>query len=504
MQRRILISSDDYEVRVAVVENAKLAEYYFERHNEQRIVGNIYKGIVTSIIPGIEAAFVDIGLSRNAFLYVHDLYPQIDEYGYLTEEDNGFDTDPDATQEDELPNINIQDLLREQQHILVQLHKEPIGAKGSRVTTNISLPGRYLVLLPCTKHIGISRRIEDPNERLRLKELVASMLPENMGAIVRTAGNEMGEEEFSKDLDYLLSEWNRIKNRSELNAPPKLIYQNPGMVFLIIRDLINDGIDEIVIDEPRLYTQILEFMKEQQSQAMYRINFYDDNPPLFRTYGIDSEINNLRSKKVWLHCGGYIIIDETEAMTVIDVNTGRYVGKQNLEETVFQTNLEAATEIARQLRLRDIGGIIIIDFIDMRSKENQERLLEHFEQILKRDRSRTHLYPLTDLGILQMTRKRVRKSLNKSMTQPCSYCKRDGYILSNESMIIKIFRTFEEICKEEGAHSVILKVHPRLANKINEERHEQLEALRRRYNAELEILPGSDIHFEQIIEEIGG
>ncbi len=508
MQRRIIISSDDYEVRVAVVENSKLAEYYFERHNEQRIVGNIYKGVVTSIIPGIEAAFVDIGLTRNAFLYVNDLFPQINEFGYFSDDEEGLEGEEDLDNDDEngeavLPPLTIGDLLKEQQQILVQLHKEPIGAKGSRITTNISLPGRYLVLLPCTNHVGISRRIEDDDERQRLKELVSELLPENMGVIVRTAGKDMGEEEFKKDLHFLLSEWERIRSKSDRCSAPALIYQNPGMVFLIIRDLISDGIDEIVVDEPKLYTEIVEFIKDQHPHSVYKLDFYDDNAPLFRAYGIESEIENLRSKKVWLSCGGYIVIDETEAMTVIDVNTGRYVGKHNLEETVYQANQEAATEIARQLRLRDIGGIIIIDFIDMRSKTHQDSMIEHFQNCLKRDRSRTHLYPLTPLGLLQMTRKRVRKSLNKSLTQPCYYCKRDGQIMSNESMIIKIFRTFEEICKEEGAHNVILKVHPRLASKINQERTDQLEELSKRYNADLVIIPSNDVHFEQIVEEIG-
>jgi len=248
MQRRIIVSSDDYEIRVAIVENSKLAEYYFERHNEQRIVGNIYKGVVTSIIPGIEAAFVDIGLPRNAFLYVNDLYPQIDEFGYFTDEENGFEDGEEEIADTELPPLNIRDMLKEQQQILVQLHKEPIGAKGSRITTNISLPGRYLVLLPSTKHIGISRRIEEPEERNRLKELVSQLLPENMGAIVRTAGKEMGKEEFGKDLQFLLTEWDKIQKKGEKAAPPAKIHQNPGMVFLIIRDLIADGIDEIVVD----------------------------------------------------------------------------------------------------------------------------------------------------------------------------------------------------------------------------------------------------------------
>ncbi|MBD3266776.1 Rne/Rng family ribonuclease [bacterium] len=506
MQRQIIVNSDDYEVRIAVIENAKLAEYYFERHDEQRIVGNIYKGIVTSIIPGIDAAFIDIGLSRNAFLYVNDLYPIVDEFGYLNDEDNGFKEkemeEELEVEKPELPPISIRDLLKEEQEILVQLHKEPIGAKGSRVTTNISLPGRYLVLLPCTNHVGISRRIEDEVERERLKNMVSEILPENMGAIVRTAGKDMQVEEFQKDLDYLIRDWQNIQERSNRCTAPALVYQNPGLIFILIRDLLSEGIEEIVVDDPKLYSHINEFLKEQAPNLVHHITFYDDAAPIFRAYGIESDIASLRSKKVWLNCGGHIIIDETEAMTVVDVNTGRYVGKFNLEETVYRTNLEAATEIARQIRSRDIGGIIIIDFIDMRSKEHQDAMIDHFQEQLRKDRSRTHLFPLTDLGLLQMTRKRVRKSLNKSITQPCPYCRRDGHILSTESMIIKIYRTFEEICKEEDAKSVTLRVHPRLATKINEDTTDQLEVLQKRYNAILKVLPGNDLHFEQIVEEI--
>ena len=503
MQRQIIVSADDYEVRIAVLENSKLAEYAVERRDEQRIVGNIYKGVVTSIIPGIEAAFIDIGLARNAFLYVNDLYPQMDEFGYFAVDESGYDDEEGSDEpKPELPPLNIDDLLQEQQEILVQLYKEPIGAKGSRVTTNISLPGRYTVLLPCTRHIGVSRRIEDVDKRDELKETVAGLLPDSMGGIVRTAGHDATEEDFNKDIEYLREEWERIDRKSQTSSAPSLVHQAPGMVYLLILDLISEGIDELIVDDPALYTEVVEYVKMRAPTTVHRITFYDDSTPVFRTYGLETDINNLRSRKVWLKCGGYIVIDETEAMTVVDVNTGRYLGKHNLEETVYKTNLDAASEIVRQLRLRDIGGIIIIDFIDMKEKEHQDHLMSHFEEHLVRDRSRTHLYPLTDLGLLQMTRKRVRKSLNKSLTQPCPYCKREGSILSIDTMIVKIFRTFEEICKEEDAKSVTLRVHPRIAKKVFEGKAEQLASLEERYGAALKILPGEDLHFEQIVEEI--
>lgn len=503
MQRRIIVSADDYEIRIAVVENSKMAEYFFERRDQQRIVGNIYKGIVTSIIPGIEAAFIDIGHARNAFLYVNDLYPSLDEFGYLAEDEQRID---DRSEEEvstpDLPPPSIRDLLKENQQILVQLYKEPIGAKGSRVTTNISLPGRYIVLLPCLKHIGVSRRIEDDDEREALKEQVGRLLPDGMGAIIRTAGRLVNQEAFEKDIELLMREWEQIQTRSEKSGAPAQVYQSPGPVFLLIRDLLSDGIEEVVVDDAELYSSVVEFVKREAPQAVYKVTFYDDSIPVFRSYGLESEIASLRNRKVWLKSGGYIVIDETEAMTVIDVNTGRYLGKYNLEETVFRTNVEAAAEIARQLRMRDIGGIIIIDFIDMKEKEHQDELMASLQEHLKRDRSRTHLYPLTDLGLLQMTRKRVRKSLTKSMTQPCMYCKRDGHILSLDTVVINVFRTFEEICKEDEARNVTLRVHPRIAAKIHEEKREQIERLQTRYDSVLKIVPSPDLHFEQIVEEI--
>lgn len=502
MQRQIIVSADEYEVRIAVVEHSRLAEYFFERRDQQRIVGNVYKGTVTSIIPGIEAAFIDIGLNRNAFLYVNDLYPSMDDFGFLSDEEERLEGNGDGNGMTHLTPPDIRDLLHENQQILVQLYKEPIGAKGSRVTTNVSLPGRYLVLLPCLNHIGVSRRIEEEEVREELKQQVQKLLPEGMGAIIRTAGRDVSDDAFRNDIEFLMREWNEISKQSEHADSPSLIYQSPGPLFLLIRDLISEGIDEIVIDDAEMYSDVIEFVKREAPQSVYKITYYDDSIPVYRSYGLESEIQNLRNRKVWLKNGGYIVIEETEAMTVIDVNTGRYLGKHNLEETVYKTNMESATEIARQLRLRDIGGIIIIDFIDMREKEHQVDLMNHLVEQLRKDRSRTHVYPLTDLGLLQMTRKRVRKSLTKALTQPCPYCKRDGYISSLDTMMISALRTFEEICKEEEARKVTLKVHPRVADKLLEDKQTQITLLEQRYNASLRIVSSSEMHFEQIAEEI--
>lgn len=500
LERRIFVSCDDYEVRVAIFENSKLAEYFFERRSEERSQGNIYKGRVKTIVPGIEAAFVDIGLPRNAFLYVNDLLPTEEDFGDLSE-----DTEILAEEESQelafLPPATISDLLKEGQELLVQLHKEPIGAKGSRVTTNISLAGRYGVLLPNSQHVGVSRKIEDDQERERLRRETAAVLPSGMGLIVRTAARGLSGEDLATDIHQLLEQWEDIRRRSERTQAPTLVFRNPGILARLVRDCLDDDLIEMVVDREDAFDEIIRFVHKIAPEFAPHITLYDDDEPLFLSAGIESDINALRSRRVWLHCGGYIVIDETEALTTIDVNTGRYVGKRNLEETVFKTNREAATEIARQIRLRDIGGIIIIDFIDMCSQRNREQIMQHLEERLRRDRSRTNIFELTELGLLQMTRKRVRKSLNKSITQPCPYCKRDGSILSTESMVIKTFRTVEEICRTSCGDTVKVHVHPHVATRIHEKHQAQIDHLQERYRARIEVLPDREIHFEHIVED---
>jgi ribonuclease G len=500
MEKKILVSVDDYEMRVAILENSQLVEYFLERADNRRMAGNIYKGKVTAIAQGIEAAFVDIGIGRNAFLFVSDVSPQIDDEfsKMMVEEDEETEEDLERPL---LPPVSISELLKEGQEILIQMEKEPIGAKGSRVTTNISLPGKYLVLLPNTTHIGISRRIEDPVERQRLKDMAEQLCPDGMGLIVRTVAEGREKDEFASDIETLQQLWGRLTRQSETSKAPALIHREAGLAIRLVRDMLNDEVTDLIVDEPDVYEQVLDYTEAMMPRLRSRVKLWKNKHPLFVAMGIEAEISGLMNKKVWLNCGGYIVIEETEALVAIDVNTGRYLGSRNLEETVLVTNLEAAAEIARQLRLRDIGGIVIIDFIDMQRLENREMVLNRLQDCLKRDRSKTHVLEITELGLVQMTRKRVRRSLNKSLTQACPYCKREGTILSLSSMTIKVFRRIEEICRKTAMKEVALHVHPRLAAHINEERNEQLRNLERRYRKVLRVFPAKELHFEEMRDE---
>lgn len=504
MQKKILVSVDDYETRVAILENAGLAEYFFERADQHRMAGNIYKGKVTAIAQGIEAAFVDIGIGRNAFLFISDVNPLIDDEftQILEDEDEEHDDEEDMDSDSmHLPPVSISEVLKEGQEILVQMEKEPIGAKGSRVTTNISLPGKYLVLLPLTRHIGVSRRIENNTEKERLRGIAESLCPNGMGIIIRTAAQGRNAEDFERDLETLCAQWERINKQGISARAPALIHKDLGLTFRLVRDILTEEVTELVVDHEEVFQRLVEYTRSILPSLTSRLKFWDRSVPLFTAQGIEPEITGLMNKKVWLNCGGYIVIEETEALTAIDVNTGRYLGSRNLEETVLVTNLEAAAEIARQLRLRDIGGIVIIDFIDMKKSENRDMVLDKLQECLKRDRSKTHVLEITELGLVQMTRKRVRKSLYKSLTQPCPYCKREGSVLSLQTMAIKLFRRIEAICRETSLKEVSLYVHPRLATHINEEKTRNLMQLEQKYRKSIHVLPAKDLHFEDIRDD---
>ena len=504
MQRKILVSVDDYEIRVAVLENEQLAEYFFERTDEHRMAGNIYKGRVTAIAQGIEAAFVDIGIGRNAFLFVSDVSPLIDdEFAKMIQEEEEEEVEEEIDEDRfVLPPISISEVLKEGQEILVQMEKEPIGTKGSRVTTNISLPGKYLVLLPMTKHVGVSRRIEDLEEKERLREIAEGLCPDGMGVIIRTAAEGHSAEDFQNDLITLQNQWERISKKvAGGGRAPVLIHKDLGVPFRLVRDVLTTEVSEFIVDQEDLFKRIQEYTSSIMPALAARIKLWNKNVPLFVAQGLEPEISGLMNKKVWLNCGGYLVIEETEALTAIDVNTGRYLGSRNLEETVLVTNLEAATEIARQLRLRDIGGIVIIDFIDMQRPENRELVLSRLQEGLKRDRSKTHVLEITQLGLVQMTRKRVRKSLYKSLTQPCPYCKREGSILSMPTMVTKVFRRLEAICRDTAMKEVALHLHPRVAAHINEEKSDRIEQISHKFRKNIRILPAKDLHFEEIRDE---
>jgi len=381
MSTELIINARPYETRVALVENGTVAELYIERRTGQELVGNIYRGRVVRVLPGMQAAFVDIGLDRTAFLYVSDVHREFQDIEQMMlqsgtdardEEDNELEKLPFDSRT--YPALPIEDLLQEGQDIMVQIAKEPYGTKGARVTSHISLPGRHLVLMPTLSHIGVSRKIEDRDERERLRNLVQELRPNHMGYIVRTVSEGATKEKLKAEMDFLLKLWQTIRVRMEKLSHPGLLHKDLAISLRAVRDLFTKEVDKLVIDSLEEYENIMEFINTFAPRLKYSVELYEGQEPIFDAYGIEMEISRALENKIWLKSGGYIIIELTEALTAIDVNTGSYVGKRNLEETILKTNLEAVKEIAYQLRFRNIGGLIVIDFIDMEKKANRERV----------------------------------------------------------------------------------------------------------------------------------
>lgn len=447
MLKEILVNVREEETRVAVLEDKLVAEIYIERSLNQRLVGNIYKGKVENVLPGMQAAFVDIGLEKNAFLFVEDALPS-------------------KTAGDEANNASatsITNVLKEGQEILVQIAKEPIGTKGARVTTHITLPGRYLVLMPTVDYVGISRRIENDKERDRLREVAERVKPPGMGLIVRTIAEGLTEEEIIQDVSLLSKLWKKVQNRAHHGPVPNLIHKDLELVQRILRDLFTEDIDNLMIDSRYEYEKVQELMELTSPELKNRISLYEQDN-LFDKYGVEDEIEKILKPRVWLKCGGYIVIDQTEALTAIDVNTGKYVGSTNLADTVLKTNLEAAVEIARQLRLRNIGGIIIIDFIDMPNPGHQNQVLDRLEEEIKRDKIKTNILGLTQLGLVEMTRKKVRQGLENVLLKACPYCDGKGRVLSEETIGIRAMNEIFKLSQHTGAGAILVEVNPSVAS----------------------------------------
>ncbi|HHV72442.1 MAG TPA: Rne/Rng family ribonuclease [Clostridia bacterium] len=449
MNKEIIVDVGWGETRVAVLEEGVLVEIYVERSQVQRCVGNVYKGRVENVLPGMQAAFVNIGLERNAFLFVADARC------------------PDARTA-VLKNMNklsIHELLKPGQDIIVQVTKEAIGSKGARVTTNITLPGRHLVLMPTVDYVGVSRRIVDEEERNRLRALAEEVKLEDMGLIVRTVAEGRGKEEFEQDVKYLLSVWHTVMQRFKLNKGPGLIFRDLDLVCRTIRDLLDKDVSRFVINNEKVYKKVLDFLDYLGPEYKQRVELYQNDYPILEAYGVEAELERALKRKVWLKNGGYLVIDQAEALTVIDVNTGKFVGNKDLADTVLKTNLEAAVEIARQLRLRDIGGIIIIDFIDMEAAEHQEMVIQTLQTALAKDKTKTNILGITQLGLVEMTRKRVRHGLKEVMLKDCPCCEGTGKIMSEESISLKIKRELKKLVKENlEAEAVLIQVNPTVAS----------------------------------------
>lgn len=416
--KEIIIDVGSTQTTVALLEDKELAELYVEKHEHQSTVGNIYKGRVENVLPGMQAAFVNIGIDKNVFLYVKDAIPNT----YFGEEEEG-------EYADKYRHVNINDLLKVGQEIVVQVVKEPISTKGARVTTHITLPGRFVVLMPTVEYTGISRRIEDEQERERLKELAAKFKPEDMGIIIRTAAEGCGDEEIKEDISFLTKLWADIKEQQVSGPVPRLIHKDINIVYRTVRDMFTNDIDSFVINNEEEYKKVIQVTEIISKDLVKRVEYFDKPYDIFEYYDIKSKIGKALSKKVWLKSGGYIVIDQTEALTVIDVNTGKFVGSIDLKDTVLKTNVEAAREIAKQLRLRDIGGIIIIDFIDMHEKQHEEVVLESLKNSLKKDRTKSNVLGITHLGLVEMTRKKVRQRVENVFMTDCPCCNGEGKVL---------------------------------------------------------------------------
>lgn len=461
---KLLISYTPFETRVGLIEDQCLVEFHVERPIEKSLVGNIYKGKVVKVLPGINSAFLDLGLERTAFLFGDDLVV----HGEIE-----WDKDFKPT--------NLQGILKEGKEILVQVIKEPLGQKGARVSTNITLPGHYLIYLPYFHHIGISKKISDPSIRNHLKEMVERLRPANTGWIIRTAAVEATEEALKREMEILLCLWEDIQERAKNIKAPALVHEELNIAFRTIRDLLTKEISSIIVDNAQFYEKIKNFLERYFPEFLSRLELYEGKEDIFYVHGFQIDVKKLLSRKVWLKSGGFIVIEPCEAFTAIDVNTGRYIGSNELEETVLKINLEAAQEIPFQLRLRNIGGLIVIDFIDMENPAHQELVLETLKNALKKDRAKHSLLPLSPFGLLQMTRERKRDSLYEAFLETCPLCNGEGRIKSKRTIYYEILRRIMKMGPHIKNKKLEIEVNPILTETIGEEIF-YLEDLEKQFN----------------------
>jgi len=494
MGSEILINITQGEKRVALLEGGQVVEFYVERKRDASLVGNIYKGKVVKILPGMQSAFVDIGLEKAAFLYVADIQAEMDEYAPLFE-DEDKENSLELLSRRGRSEMTIEEIIQEGQEILVQVSKDPIGSKGARVTSYITLPGRHLVLMPNAEHIGISRRISDEEERNRLKAIVEKIKPGGYGLIIRTASEDSQEEDIKKDMEFLILLWNNIQGKKDRVQARGLLYSDLDLVFRSIRDLMGQDVTRLVLDQHEEYDRIIEFVKTYFPKLLGKIELYEETEPIFDAFGIELDISRALGRRVWLRSGGYIVIDQTEAMTVIDVNTGKFVGKEGLEDTILRTNLEAVKEIAYQIRLRNLGGIIVVDFIDMDKPENREKVFNAFTESMKKDRAKNTIFHISELGLIQMTRKRVRESLGRTLCTVCPYCEAKGFVKSPETLCYEILRTIKKLARH-GSKKIVITAHPIVAELLSDEEMLGIEDVESRYGVKVIISADNKIHQE--------
>ncbi|HRJ27701.1 MAG TPA: Rne/Rng family ribonuclease [Fimbriimonadaceae bacterium] len=479
----IIVNCASRESRIAVLENDVLMEYRCER--EERVVGSIFKGIVQNVLPGMDAAFVDIGLERNAFLYVADILP-----------DEATDNSPASIKRSELRRRKIKELIKPGQELMVQVTKGPRGTKGARVTTRIALPGRYVVLMPEGNHVGISRKIEDRSERDRLRRLGDRILPNGFGLIMRTECEGRTEAELRNDVQFLQQLWSQVLTSAKRQRAPACVHRDQTLLYRTIRDTFGDDIDKMVIDDPEEYEKVHLVARMVSPALRDRIFLYDRETPIYDHYGIEKDIDRLLQHKVWLKSGGYLVIDETEALTSIDINTGKQVGSTSLSDTILKTNLEAADEVCRQLRLRDMGGMIVIDFIDMEDAKDRKRILDHFTAKLAHDRARTRIGKISSLGLLEITRKRTGESVTETITDVCPTCSGRGRIVSQETVALWIERDMRRMLGESG-DAFLVECHPAVIETLIGADGENVEDLEHELNRGIFLRANFDLTFEE-------
>lgn len=489
MKREILINGNPRETRVAIIEDEQLVELLVDRPDARRTVGDIYVGKVEAVLPGIQAAFVDIGTDKSAFLHASDLVYAEDE---PEEPDDENGDDDEATENGGRRGRSkappIQDVIKKGQEILAQVSKEPISTKGPRVTAQVSLAGRFLVYMPFASRVGVSRKIGDRAERQRLREMVQKVLPdESGGVIVRTVGEDATQVTFERELNTLINQWKRIKKKTHFVRPPALLHRETSLARGLMRDLFSEKVESVTVDSKQIHNEITEYLKGIAPELLDRIKLYDEAVPLFDKADIETEIRDLFKRRCDLPSGGYLIIEPTEALVSVDVNSGRYTGKKDPEKTILRTNVEAAREVARQIRLRDIGGIIVCDFIDMEARQNKDRVLQELRTHLGRDRARTKAFQVSELGLVEMTRQRVRQSHLQSMTEACPTCQGTGRVFTAETVVRRVERSVKRMGVEGRTDPLVIKLHPDVAMYVLEQEHDFLKKLENAVGFGLEL-----------------
>ena len=482
MTKQIIINSGLRQKRAAIIKDNVLEDILIETDTYQQIASNIYRGRVKDVLQGMQAAFIDIGIEKNAFLHISDAAPLIKK---------------EHRQKYKRP--GIQHILQPGQEIMVQVIKEPIGSKGPKVTAKVTVPGRYFVLLPYENKIGVSRRISDEKERSRLREVARDFTGDEFGIIVRTNASCKAKSVMKRDYDYLTWLWEEIQRRFDNSKAPARIYKAVDLLKLIVRDYFSRKVNKVVVDKKEDYRQLIKLSEKLVPALKNRIFHYTRDVPIFKNYGIEKELDRLLKRKVWLESGGYIVIDSSEALVSIDVNTGKFIGKKSQQLTVLKTNIEAAREIARQLKLRDMGGIIIIDFIDMVSQEDQQKVLNELKKALASDRTKTAVLGLTRLGLVEMTRKKVRERFGKLLQKECPYCGGTGQVMSETTMAMKVIQKMRSLVTEENISAVLFELHPEVAAVLIGVGGEKLEILEKELDLEIYIRGSKEVHIEDII-----